>query len=245
MNSYWDPSLDNSKYSFVDWVISQGYSIFYYDRLGIGESTKVSGYYAQRDNQAAVLTELAKLVKAGKYVGGIGKPKSVVLVGHSIGSNIATQAITNDLTLADGLILTGYSFNQSIQNPKQTFGAINFRIAQGQKPSLWGGLDTVCHWYFQPLYTRMLTRGCKGLPRPRRPISHRSNVGFPLHVQFESPQQLTRSALQLLQRTKLRNLRRHLRRKDQTTLRHHRSPDLIRPQRSADGLQRRGHDPNG
>ena len=104
----------------------------------------MKGYYAQLSNQAEVLTELTKLVKAGKYVGSIGKPKSVVLVGHSIGSNIATQAITNDLTLADGLILTGYTFNQSILNPKQTFGAIGFRIAKYQKPWVWGKLDTVC-----------------------------------------------------------------------------------------------------
>ncbi|KAK4208203.1 Alpha/Beta hydrolase protein [Rhypophila decipiens] len=140
--TYWDPNLDKSKYSFVDWVIGQGYSIFYYDRIGQGESSVVSGYYAQLSNQAAVLTELTKLVKAGKYVGSVGKPKSVVLVGHSIGSNIAAQAVADDLTLADGLILTGYGFNQSIQNPKATFGAEDFRIAKGVKPLVWGKYDT-------------------------------------------------------------------------------------------------------
>jgi hypothetical protein len=38
--SYWDPKIDEDRYSFVDFVISQGYSILYYDRLGMSESTK-------------------------------------------------------------------------------------------------------------------------------------------------------------------------------------------------------------
>jgi hypothetical protein len=36
---YWDPSILPEKYSFVDWAIAQGYSVFFYDRLGVGKSS--------------------------------------------------------------------------------------------------------------------------------------------------------------------------------------------------------------
>lgn len=111
MYSYWDPTGipgDKSKYSFVDWAINEGYSVFYYDRLGTGASSRVSGYKAQRDNQAAILAELSKLLRAGKYVGTLGKkPESIVFVGHSFGSTISLTAAANDFSVADGLVLTG------------------------------------------------------------------------------------------------------------------------------------------
>jgi hypothetical protein len=37
---YWDSEVDPANYSFVDFAISQGYSVFFYDRLGTGESSK-------------------------------------------------------------------------------------------------------------------------------------------------------------------------------------------------------------
>lgn len=38
--SYWDPTIQPEKYSFVDFAIAEGYSVSYYDRLGVGKSTK-------------------------------------------------------------------------------------------------------------------------------------------------------------------------------------------------------------
>lgn len=37
--SYWNPGIHPEKYSFVDFAIGKGYSTFFYDRLGVGEST--------------------------------------------------------------------------------------------------------------------------------------------------------------------------------------------------------------
>jgi hypothetical protein len=38
--SYWDIREQPKDYSFVDYAISRGYSIFFYDRLGSGLSSK-------------------------------------------------------------------------------------------------------------------------------------------------------------------------------------------------------------
>lgn len=124
--SYWHPNIDEDRYSFVDFVISQGYSIFYYDRLGMSESTKyvspkqfslrlfgsnvchrVSGYKAQLSTQVAVLHELIAQIKSGKWISPLSQAKKVVLVGHSYGSSISLAALSADETLADGLVLTG------------------------------------------------------------------------------------------------------------------------------------------
>lgn len=39
MHSYWDPEFEPENYSFVDYAIARGYSVFYYDRLGLGKSS--------------------------------------------------------------------------------------------------------------------------------------------------------------------------------------------------------------
>jgi hypothetical protein len=38
--SYWHFPYQSSKYSFVDFAVSKGYSVLFYDRVGAGESTK-------------------------------------------------------------------------------------------------------------------------------------------------------------------------------------------------------------
>jgi alpha-beta hydrolase superfamily lysophospholipase len=63
--------------------------------------------------QEAILTELATAVKSGNYTGSIGTPKSLVLVGHSLGSVLTNAVVRTSPMLADGLILTGGSFLRS------------------------------------------------------------------------------------------------------------------------------------
>ncbi|KAK0732082.1 Alpha/Beta hydrolase protein [Lasiosphaeris hirsuta] len=138
--SYWDPALDKVKYSFVDAAVGRGYSVFYYDRLGVGKSSPVSGYVAQLFNQVAILTEITKRVKAGKYVGG--KPDKVVLIGHSFGSTISLNTAVDNAGLADGLVLTGFSFNSTFLNAIGFVEAVAPRIAAAKQPSKWAGLDT-------------------------------------------------------------------------------------------------------
>ncbi|KAK4188449.1 Alpha/Beta hydrolase protein [Podospora australis] len=139
---YWDPELDKKKYSFVEWALSQNYSIFYYDRLGVGKSEQVSGYVAQLPNQVAILTELVKLVKSGIYVGKTGKPTHTVLLGHSFGSALSMQALGLNHNLVDGLVLTGFSSNGTYVNPFGFATAIAPRIAAQQQPGKWRQLDT-------------------------------------------------------------------------------------------------------
>ncbi|KAK4454242.1 Alpha/Beta hydrolase protein [Podospora aff. communis PSN243] len=140
--SYWDPALPKPTYSFVDWAVGNGYSILYYDRLGVGKSSQVSGYVAQLANQVAVATELTKLVKQGEYVAGLGKPDAVVLVGHSFGSHVSLATVAESPDLVDGVVLTGFSLNATWLNLNGFIGAVGLRVASGQDAGKWGGLDT-------------------------------------------------------------------------------------------------------
>lgn len=141
--TYWNPDLNKSKYSFVDWAVSRGYSVLYYDRLGVGLSSRVSGYVAQLSNQVAILAEISRLVKEGRYVGDLGKPEAVVLVGHSFGSAVSLNTVAQFPALVDGVVLTGFSLNETYTNLLGFIEAVGLRIAAEQDSERWGGLDTV------------------------------------------------------------------------------------------------------
>ncbi|KAL8689135.1 MAG: hypothetical protein Q9218_005120, partial [Villophora microphyllina] len=76
-------------------MTSKGFPVFYYDRLGVSQSqrsifcaapdsktSRVSGYTIQFPTQVQILGALSKLLRAGEYTAEIGKPDSIVLVGH-------------------------------------------------------------------------------------------------------------------------------------------------------------------
>ncbi|SPO00266.1 uncharacterized protein DNG_03111 [Cephalotrichum gorgonifer] len=138
--SYWDPEIQPERYSFVRHATARGYSVLYYDRLGVGKSTRVSGYEAQASTQTAILQELTNQLKAGKHIKS--KPKSVVLVGHSYGSALSLGAATADPKIADALVITGLSLNSTYQNTKGFLQVTQPRIASKQRPQQWGKLDT-------------------------------------------------------------------------------------------------------
>ncbi|TVY22612.1 hypothetical protein LHYA1_G008564 [Lachnellula hyalina] len=138
--TYWDSGFQPEKYSFVDYAISQGYSVFYYDRLGVGSSSIVSGYINQLPIQSEIAKQLARIVKSGRYPGSIGKPKSLVIVGHSFGSSISAAVAASEPDIADGLILTGFSYNGS--NPNNFALAAQLKIASSLNPAKWNRLDT-------------------------------------------------------------------------------------------------------
>ncbi|KAL3419304.1 hypothetical protein PVAG01_09526 [Phlyctema vagabunda] len=139
--SYWDPSLDASKYSFVDHAINEGYSVFYYDRLGTGQSSKVSGYTeSQAETQLAILQSLTRSLRAGSCTGSLGVPTNVVHVGHSFGSFLTSALLAATPDLSDGAILTGVSYNGSQTGTLvEGFG---LRVANQQAPGKWSGRDT-------------------------------------------------------------------------------------------------------
>ncbi|KAK5946190.1 hypothetical protein PMZ80_000331 [Knufia obscura] len=106
--SYWHPSIQPESYSFVDYAVAQGYPIFYYDRLGLGQSEMVSGYVAQSSIHASIIKELIKLLRSDKF----GSPASkVALIGHSMGSAYSNSVLNSDPGLVDAAILTGIAYN--------------------------------------------------------------------------------------------------------------------------------------
>ncbi|KAH7407607.1 Alpha/Beta hydrolase protein [Cadophora sp. MPI-SDFR-AT-0126] len=136
---YWDSGMESANYSFVDFAVAQGYSVLFYDRLGTGKSSKVSGYdEPQSTAQLAILQQLTSLVRAGHYTGSFGAPSKVVHVGHSYGSLISNGLIATTPGLSDGAILTGIAYRP---NSGAFLKAWGFRIAAHQAPGKWPGLD--------------------------------------------------------------------------------------------------------
>jgi pimeloyl-ACP methyl ester carboxylesterase len=77
----------------------------------------VSGYQNQLSIQVEIAKQLAHIVRSGKYPGSIGKPKSLVLVGHSFGSSISAGVAVAEPDLIDGVIMTGMSLILRRCNP--------------------------------------------------------------------------------------------------------------------------------
>lgn len=78
-------------------------------------------------------------MKAGNYTGTIGVPKSLIHIGHSLGSALVAAVVTASPELVDGIVLTGYSFNNP--NGAGFLQAFAPRIAKTVDGEKWGGLD--------------------------------------------------------------------------------------------------------
>jgi alpha-beta hydrolase superfamily lysophospholipase len=70
---------------------------------------RVSGFVNQATIQVAIAEELITSIRNGNYTSTLGKPKSLVLVGHSFGSIITAAVVTANPSITEGLILTGKS----------------------------------------------------------------------------------------------------------------------------------------
>ncbi|KAF2727034.1 alpha/beta-hydrolase [Polyplosphaeria fusca] len=103
---YWASSYMPSKYNFVQYALENGYSVFYYDRLGTGQSQIVSGYESQGANQVELIAKIASSIRSGRYSGSIEASK-VVLVGHSLGSVFSAGAIIKYPSIAEGQFAAG------------------------------------------------------------------------------------------------------------------------------------------
>lgn len=99
---------------------------------------RVSGYDNQLSIGIAILSSLAKSVRQGIYTT-IGKPKSLVLVGHSFGSFTSNALVARDPSIADAAILTGYGLNGS--NSQLLLEAFTPRVARLQRRAF-SNLDT-------------------------------------------------------------------------------------------------------
>ncbi|MCJ1311359.1 hypothetical protein MMC25_005030 [Agyrium rufum] len=134
---YWNSPYRPEKYSFVDYTVSNGYSVFYYDRVGTGQSTKLSGYVIQLSMQVEILKQLAQLVRSGKYTKP-NKPQSLVVAGFSFGSFITNTLVATNPALVDGAIFTGLGFATGVGS---FIEAYNPRLASQASPHF-SGLDS-------------------------------------------------------------------------------------------------------
>ncbi|KAL9045866.1 MAG: hypothetical protein Q9214_001165, partial [Letrouitia sp. 1 TL-2023] len=119
-------------------TVDIGYSVFFYDRLGTGSSTKVSGYVNQISTQVSILAILTKSIRAGQFTGEIGVPSSVVLVGHSFGSFTSNALVAAQPSIANSIVMTGYSLAGG--NTEIFFEAS--RVAAIQNHKKFGELDS-------------------------------------------------------------------------------------------------------
>ncbi|KAJ4113825.1 hypothetical protein NW765_011432 [Fusarium oxysporum] len=136
------PSPIPDEYNFVQHAISKGYSVWFYDRLGTGESEKVSGFTNQLRKQKAILVQLAKIVKSGQYTGTFGKPDKLAAMGFSFGSFITHFAVAENPTIADAAILTAINYNTTGLNAKGLIRSFVPRVASLQNPRRFGLLNS-------------------------------------------------------------------------------------------------------
>lgn len=133
--TYWNVAPG---YSYVDYAAEQGYTTFFYDRLGIGLSDHPDAIQVvQIESQVAIAHELIQLLRSG----GIASQKfeKVVGVGHSFGSfqtNHLTAQHPKDL---DAAVLTGFSTENT--GMQLAFSSIDLTIASQADPLRFSGLS--------------------------------------------------------------------------------------------------------
>lgn len=100
---YWDFPLQPQRYSYVRALTISQFATFNFDRIGIGESDRPPADLVTMDSGAFVVHQIVQALRDGR----LGTFATVILVGHSLGSGIASVEASrfND---ADGVILSGF-----------------------------------------------------------------------------------------------------------------------------------------
>ncbi|KAM3068406.1 hypothetical protein ACMFMG_009542 [Clarireedia jacksonii] len=131
---YWNPNFpDSDEYNFVKAAVEAGYSVLYYDRLGVGSSSKVNSTHdAQFPVEVSILSQLVSFSKT--YF----NTTRIALIGHSYGSYISAAASSQMNVSA--LILTGFSGTTNFFGP--FLAGSGFRVANTHNPRRWGDLDS-------------------------------------------------------------------------------------------------------
>ncbi|KAF1957297.1 alpha/beta-hydrolase [Byssothecium circinans] len=175
---YWAPSYQPEKYSYAQVMLDAGYSVFYYDRLGTGQSQKVSGYLNQLNIQVELLKKLVTDIRAGKYTDSI-EAEKIALVGHSFGSSVSAGLIAEEPKIAEALILTGFALpgqndiNATTQLSTTTPSVFANRIATPTFPDRDSGYlmfgDIYAHvetFFHQPDYTIETAQYAQSITQP-------------------------------------------------------------------------------
>ncbi|KAK0652452.1 Alpha/Beta hydrolase protein [Cercophora newfieldiana] len=146
---YWDAEIKPKEYSYVQAALAEGYSIFTYDRLGTGLSSKPDAYTDMQLNiHVEILRALTALARSGKLISASKRlsgskdaqltayqPSKIVHVGHSIGSITSVGLITHYPAESDGLIATGF-LHTNIPIPGLNVGSWGFEFARQSNPVL-------------------------------------------------------------------------------------------------------------
>ena len=100
---------------------------------------RISGFDAQLSIEIAALSALTTSIREGHYTHTLGLPTSVVLLGHSFGSYVSSALTTLDPSIADAIVLTGYSLAGA--DTRVILEGFSPRIANLQDPDKFGALD--------------------------------------------------------------------------------------------------------
>ena len=133
--SYWNFAPG---YSYVDIAAQSGYATFFYDRLGVGMSSKPDPIATiQAPLEVEIADQLATMLRNGKFSNMAFS--HVIGVGHSYGS-IISQAITaQSPSTLDAAILTGFSINATAL--PLFISALNLALANQNQPHRFSGLS--------------------------------------------------------------------------------------------------------
>ena len=134
--TYWNVAPG---YSYADYAAEQGYTTFFYDRLGVGLSDHPDPIQTvQFPVEIAVAHELVQLLR----VGGIANHtfEQVVGVGHSLGSVVTNGVTSQHPDDFDTVVLTGFTADNSGMTP--SFTAQNLAIASQDPSHRFSGLPS-------------------------------------------------------------------------------------------------------
>ncbi|KAK5045486.1 hypothetical protein LTR84_009104 [Exophiala bonariae] len=132
---YWASSYKPEEYSFAQYALENGYSVFWYDRVGTGRSQIVSGYENSVNYQAEILAQIVRKMKIGAYTGNVTASK-VVAVGHSMGSRISNIVLSKYGDLVDGAVLTGMALGNDSIDPFPLAAVIPRFLSTAFRPRL-------------------------------------------------------------------------------------------------------------
>lgn len=138
---HWNPAFEPEQYNFVQHAIAEGYSVWFYDRLGCGHSQHIPGNVNQINIESAVLQQLSTIVKSGSYTGSVGKPDKLAVLGFSFGSYITHAAIGVNPGIADAVLLTAIGLNKTGINVNGLARSFVPRVAKIQNAKRFGHLD--------------------------------------------------------------------------------------------------------
>jgi pimeloyl-ACP methyl ester carboxylesterase len=85
---------------------------------------------------------LARLLRGGEYTSQIGKPDSIILIGHSFGSFASNNVVTRYPDDVDAVVLTGIAYSTVAWSVNLLIEAFAPRIASQLYPTCFGNLNT-------------------------------------------------------------------------------------------------------